>query len=144
MNLKNVHVVRLSNVFGPGHTSHNFLDSLIEDAIRKRHVNLETSLASSRDYLWIGDAVNMIIAIAERGKRRIYDLAFGKNRTTDDIMRIISAVTGCSCNVHPGAPTVTFPGIDVTPLREEFEYQPSDVLEILGNIVDEAKKSLGK
>lgn len=106
-----VRVARLSNVFGEDIGSANFLSSVLADAISTGSVTLQTALGSAKDYVWVGDVVCALEAIAARGPEKITNVASGRNTTHAELMAAISAATGAAVHVAPGAPDVTFPQI---------------------------------
>ncbi|HEX7831024.1 MAG TPA: SDR family oxidoreductase [Thermoanaerobaculia bacterium] len=111
----NGRIARLSNVDGPDASS-SFLAQIRNDARTRGAVELETSLDSEKDYISIDVVVPLLVAIALRGKQRIYNVASGTNTTT----RALIESLGCSVTVAPNAPTIRFPRIDITRIREEF------------------------
>src|SRR5262249_18296898 len=102
---------RLSNVFGEDLASQNFLTSVLSDAVTKKAVHLRTSLASEKDYVWIGDVERALEAIAREGIEPITNVASGRNTTHGEIMEAIKAATGVEVSVEANAPTVRFPAI---------------------------------
>ncbi|WBT38312.1 NAD-dependent epimerase/dehydratase family protein [Hyphomicrobium sp. DMF-1] len=110
--LATARVARLSNVFGADLASQNFLTSVLREAAETGRVQLKTSLASEKDYVWVGDVVRALEAIAVRGSEPITNVAFGRNITHREIMERIEAETGAAISVAPNAPTVTFPEIE--------------------------------
>jgi len=135
-------VVRLSNVFGSDLHSDNFLSSIVRAALEAGRVDLSTDLNSERDYLDVYDAVGALAEIATRGRQRIYNLAFGSNRTTAQLVDVLRRETGCEVNVPPGAPTVRFPQIDIAAVRTEFGFRPRDVLAALPDLVQKFRMGL--
>lgn len=109
--LLNAQVARLSNVFGEDLESQNFLTSVLSDATGKKAVHLRTSLASEKDYVWIGDVVRALEAIAREGGEAITNVAYGRNTTHGEILDAVAAATGAAVSVAPEAPTVLFPEI---------------------------------
>jgi nucleoside-diphosphate-sugar epimerase len=109
--LSNARVARLSNVFGEDLESQNFLTSVLSDAAQRKAVHLRTSLASEKDYVWIGDVVRALEAIAREGSDPITNVAYGRNTTHGEIMEAVAAATGATISVVPDAPTVRFPEI---------------------------------
>src|SRR5712691_11740578 len=93
-----VRVVRLSNVYGPEWESDNFLASVIRDAVDRGAVTFETSRQSSKDYVNIDDAVDLLLAIAEKGTARIYNVAAGAPLTNGDLAAALSDATGCAAS----------------------------------------------
>lgn len=109
--IANARVARLSNVFGADLASANFLSDVLREAVETGHVTLRTSLASAKDYVWIGDVVRALEAIAVRGVTPITNVAFGASTTHGEIMEALRRETGATMSVAPNAPVVTFPTI---------------------------------
>jgi len=109
--LANVRVARLSNVFGEDPASSNFLTSVLREAVETKAVHLETSLYSEKDYVWIGDVVQALRAIATGGSEPITNIAFGSNTMHREIMDAVSKATGARVDVAPNAPITRFPPI---------------------------------
>lgn len=124
---RHCHVARLSNVLGPGMGSTNFVGSLVDEAKLTGAVRFHTSPASDKDYLWIDDAVEGLVAVAERGIAPIYNLAGGSpisNRTLADLL----AAQRIAVSFSPGAPTTTFPSISIARLEHDTGFRPGPVL----------------
>jgi nucleoside-diphosphate-sugar epimerase len=117
-------VVRLSNVHGPG-ASTTFLAHILEDVRTRGAIELETSLDSAKDYVSIDDVVPLLTKIALQGTQRVYNVASGSNLTNRELTAEIARITGCSITVRPNAPTIRFPRIDITRIRDEFGFEPS-------------------
>jgi nucleoside-diphosphate-sugar epimerase len=106
--LANARVARLSNVFGADLASANFLTEVLREAVDTGRVTLRTGLASAKDYVWLGDVVRALEAIAVRGTEPITNVAFGVNTTHGEIVEAIRRETGAEVSVAPEAPVVTF------------------------------------
>lgn len=126
--LAKARVARLSNVFGDDTSSTNFLASVLRDAVETGQVRLATSLNSGKDYVWIGDVVAALEAIATRGTEPITNVACSINTTHGDIMAALRAATGCRVEVTPGAPTVRFPPIATRLLEHLLDRRPRTLL----------------
>lgn len=109
--LANARVARLSNVFGADLASANFLSDVLREAVGTGRVTLRTSLASEKDYVWVGDVVRALEAIAVDGTAPITNVAFGANTNHGEIMEAVRRETGAQISVQPDAPVVTFPVI---------------------------------
>jgi nucleoside-diphosphate-sugar epimerase len=114
--LANVRVARLSNVFGRDLASENFLTAVLREAATETRVSLRTGLASEKDYVWVGDVVRALEAIAVRGANPITNVAFGRNITHGEIMDALRTSMGVEIRVAPGAPTIAFPAIETRTL----------------------------
>ena len=81
-----VRVARVSNVYGDDVTSENFLTAVTRDAVERGHVELETGLSSSKDYIAVTDVVDLLVSIALRGEQPIYNVASGCNTSHAELI----------------------------------------------------------
>ena len=130
-----VRVARLSNVYGIGQTHHTFLGALISDVRAKRNLLIEEDPESSKDYIEISDTVMMLEKIAINGQERIYNLASGLSTTHKDIANKLSFLTGSSVSFKVGAEYRTFPSIDISRIKKEFNFIPRYILDDLSKLV---------
>ena len=133
-------VVRLSNVYGFGSEPHNFLASIISDALEKGRIELETSLDSAKDYVSVDDVVALLPRIAMDGREPVYNLASGANVTNGEIVEALARLTGCSVSVRPDAEIWSYPEIDIVLAREEFGFAPSQLLQDLPVLVESHRR----
>ena len=129
-------VVRISNVYGNDFDSNNFLSTIITDAITQQKVVLQTSAGSAKDYISVDNVVDGLIAIATRGKERIYNLASGVNVSNHELTEALRNATGCTVEYSPSAPLVSFPPINIDRVRAEFDLQTSSVLNDMPQLID--------
>lgn len=131
----NVRAVRLSNVVGGDDSgSENFIPALMREA-KTGYILLKTALESAKDYIHIDDVIAMLPRIATSGRRRLYNLGAGRKISHREWAYRLAAHFNCRVDVMPNAPIVDFPNIDITRIREEFGFQPRDVLRaLLGGI----------
>lgn len=138
------HVVRLSNVYGDGSEAHNFLASIVTDALTTGEIILETSLDSAKDYISVGDVVALLARIASAGQERIYNVASGANVTNGEITAGIARLTGCRISVRPNAETWVYPEIDTERIRREFGFRASPLLQDLPALLDFYKREVAR
>ena len=133
-----IRVVRLSNVVGGKDTnSPNFLPSLVRGA-RNGCIELQTAMDSAKDYIHIDDAVELLTRIASTGRQRLYNVASGVQTTHAQWASQLAAQTGCKIVVAPGAVAVQFVPIDITRIREEFNFQPRFMTDCTASIKESA------
>src|ERR1700683_195777 len=128
---KNVRVGRLSNVYGIGMDSVNFLGSLVNDAVTRGRISLATSRAGAKDYVCGSDVVKILSKIAFSGRHSLYNIASGRNVSTDQIVNELARLTGCTIEVAENAPTLVFPEIQTDRIREEFAFTPRTLIPML-------------
>jgi nucleoside-diphosphate-sugar epimerase len=134
-------VVRPANVYGPDWSSDNFLVSLIRDAVRNGSVLIRTSPESSKDYVAVGDVVSLILDVAARGTRTIYNLASGNPVSNAVLAQGLRDATGSAVTFEDGAPASLFPTIDITRIREDFGFQPRSILADLPQLVEDFRSA---
>jgi len=139
-----VRVARVSNVYGGDYYSENFLPSLIRDALNKGSITLHTALDSEKDYIAIGDVVKLLKDIAIQGKKRIYNIASGKNISHEDITKLIRCETGSTIEVIRNAPRTGFPKISIEQIKGEFSFVPYSFKKGFSEMIEEFKSNIGE
>ena len=135
---RRAHVVRLSNVYGDAFDQPGFLFAVLHAAVSTGRIELQTSGASCRDFVAIGDVVPLVTRIALGGTQRVYNIASGANLTSGEVAGAIARLSGAQVIMPAGAPTVSFPRIDVDRIRREFGVTPRSLLDDLPRLVDAA------
>jgi len=117
---RNVKIVRLSNVLGGG--DDNFITSLYREA-KSGQIILRTALSSKKDYIHIDDVTDLLAIIIE-GRHSIYNIASGQQVMNAQWIEYFVKLTGCKANVEEGAPEISFVAIDISRIRDEFNFTP--------------------
>ncbi len=138
-NRKNVRIVRPSNIIGKNSPRSLFLPSIILDALSKGQISLHSSLESERDYLHVDDFVKIIPDISLKGKSQIYNIAHGKNITTQKIVDEILRITNCSLKIDTNSPIHHFPKINIKQIQNEFSFKSTSILDNFEKIIDHYK-----
>ena len=136
----NVRVARLANVYGRDFSSNNFLASVLREVVENNTLLLRTSMESEKDYVSIHDVIRVLPRLSLSGKHQIYNIASGVNTSNRVLIEKIQQVTGCSVAVADDAPTIAFPKISLDRVREEFEFQPSRLLDSLAEVIKEYQR----
>jgi len=128
---------RLSTVYGPGQKD-TFLALIMEEARSAGVIRLRTALDSEKDYVSVDDVTDLLVKIALGGRHRLYNIASGRQVSHQAIVEALAAATGCRVEVAPAAPSVRFPAIDTSRIREEFGFVPREVLDALPALAAQA------
>jgi nucleoside-diphosphate-sugar epimerase len=128
-------VARLSNVVAPGCTSPNFLDSIVRDAVERRHVTLHSHPESSKDYVCLDDVVQVLPRISISGSQRIYNVAGGVALTHRQVLDVVAKQTASVVEIASENPAVPLPAVNIDRARSEFGYEPRRVLPELSRII---------
>lgn len=122
-----VRVARLSNVVTGEDDGDTFVGALRREALGGRIV-LRTAPESAKDYVHVGDVVELLPRIAREGREPIYNVASGVQLSHREWIEALQAATGCAVEVVPGAPLQRFPPIDIARIRHEFGFAPRRVV----------------
>lgn len=134
-NNSNIRVARLSNVCGDDFKSGNFLYSIMEDAFNKGRVILRSSLDSEKDYIGIDSVVSQLLKISASGKRKLYNVASGRNLTHRRILALLQNEIPHKLEVIPNAPLIRFPTICTEYIQKEFGFIADDPESIVQNTI---------
>ena len=126
---KKIKIIRLSNVFGFNHKSPLLLPMLIKNALKKSQIEITISLNSTKDYILIDDAINLIFKILKDGKQNIYNVASGKNIKIKKITNIIKKETGCKIILKNQKKVMLEPKINIKRIQQEFNFKNNFKLE---------------
>ena len=128
-------IARLSNVVGPGEIDRDTFLGMILRAGTEGHITLQTTLSSAKDYIWIEDAVDLLIRIASEGQSRIYNVASGRQIRHEAWTRAIAGQTGTTVAVARDASEIIVPPLDVTTIHREFGFTALDPVERIGEML---------
>lgn len=136
-----IRVVRISNVVGFAPRGINFIPALIKDALSKREINVTIDPSSSKDYVSLQDAVDLILKVAAAGRSRLYNIGSGVNLTAGEIVAHIERCTGAKAAWQQGAPVVRYAPLAIDRLANEFPFKAMSVLQMLPEICAQFRKS---
>jgi nucleoside-diphosphate-sugar epimerase len=137
----NVRIVRPSNVIGSDFTSKLFISSILRDAVDKGKISIRSTLESEKDYVFIDDVVKIVSEIAIRGKESIYNIAYGKNTRSDEIIDEILKHTNCTLEIQPNPTSFSFPTISIDKIHREFKFEPTPIIPKIAKMIDDYKES---
>lgn len=144
MNNPTIRAVRLSNVIGYDFESDNFIYSLIKSAVDLNEITLQSNINNAKDYVMIEDVTNMLVEISMHGKKNLYNLASGMNISNRQILDTIEKNTACKMNASELGQIQHFPVIDITNLKNEFNFMPDSILDKIPDLIDFYKSNTTK
>jgi nucleoside-diphosphate-sugar epimerase len=134
----NVRVARLSNLIGVQQSAETFVGRLIRQALDGL-VRLPESPETTRDYVALDEALDLLVAIATTGNHRLYNVASGSFRSTADIIEILVSRTSCTVEVPEDAARRRYAAIDMSRAVEEFGHRLSDGIDHLPTVIDSVR-----
>ena len=122
---KKIKVVRMSNLFGNNFTNQIYLlPNLIRNSITKKQIDISVNKKSSKDFLHVNEAIELMLKIIKKGKHRLYNVASGKNIKLSTISEKIKKITDCKINYKNQNKLVNEPKININRIKREFNFKP--------------------
>jgi len=69
------------------------------------------------------------------GKNTLYNIAFGKNIKSKEIVEKIANIVKCEIEEVPNAKEYSFPEIAVDRIKNEFDFKPISILDKIEEMV---------
>ncbi len=134
---KNIKIVRMSNLFGNNFKKQTYLlPTLIRNSLLKKKINIFVNKKSSKDFLHVDEAIDVLLKIIKKSKHRIYNIASGKNLELYKIANEIKNITNCKVIYKNKKNFVKEPIIDIKRIRNEFNFRPKkNLLKSLDKII---------
>lgn len=90
-----VSIVRPFNVYGPGQDSRFLIPFIVEQAIDPARERIELlDLAPRRDYIYISDLIDAIIAVAQAGEPGTFNIGSGTSDSVAEVASKVAALAG--------------------------------------------------
>ena len=146
LNNKNIKVVRMSNLFGDNFTNQAYLlPTWIRNSIKNKKIDIYISKNSTKDFIYVNDAFDVLLKIIKRGKHRLYNVASGKNIKLFKILEEIKKITNCKINYTHSSNVVKEPKINIKRIIKEFNFKPkNDLINLLNHLVVNYKNNVLK
>jgi len=142
LNNKNIKVVRMSNLFGDNFTNQAYLlPTWIRNSIKYKKIDIYISKNSTKDFIYVNDAFDVLLKIIKRGKHRLYNVASGKNIKLSKILKEIKKITNCKINYTHSPNVVKEPKINIKRIINEFNFKPkNNLINLLNHLIINYKK----
>lgn len=103
-------VLRVSNVYGPNQPigrGQGVIAEWISSINQRREVRVYGQLNSTRDYIFIDDLLEAIIAVAENAVNQIFNIGSGTSSSLQDVISTLNSLTRLSFDVNYESPRPT-------------------------------------
>ncbi len=128
-------VARLASVYGDDLGSDNFVHQAIRCALDARESTFDTAPDCERDYIHVDDVCRLLAAIATHGRRRIYNVASGRNVANRDMFAMVERETGCRIRARRAPAGAPSPRIRIDAAVEDFGFAPAQLCETLPRMI---------
>jgi nucleoside-diphosphate-sugar epimerase len=140
---KNVKILRLSNVVGIRKDNDLFIDQLLEEIIKYKTLTLKSPLESAKDYIYINDVVDMIIAVSQSEINGCFNLASGKNTKNQEIINHFSEFLDFKLIINNNQSLLKYKKINIEKLKNNFNFEPRQLNEYFPEYIKSYKKLKG-
>jgi len=146
LNNKNIKVIRMSNLFGDNFTNQAYiLPTWIRDSIINKKIDLYINKNSTKDFIYVDDAFDVLLKIIKKSKHRLYNVASGKNIKLSKILKKIKKITNCRINYTNTSNIVKEPKINIKRIVNEFNFKPkNNLIDLLNHLIINYKNNLLK
>ena len=127
----------MSNLFGDNFTKQIYLlPSLIRNSINEKKITIFINKKSSKDFIHVNEALDVLFKIIKQGKYRLYNIASGKNIELSKILQKIKKITNCKINFKNQNKLIKEPIIDISRIKKEFNFKPKkDLIKSLDELI---------
>jgi nucleoside-diphosphate-sugar epimerase len=124
-----VTIIRPFNVYGPGQDRRFLIPTILAQAIDPRTTAIDVAdLRPRRDYIFIGDLVNLLVCTNFRTKGGTFNAGSGSSWGVDDIIAIVNellpAPKAIRSEGHLRQEEVLDVVADISHVRAEFDWEP--------------------
>jgi nucleoside-diphosphate-sugar epimerase len=142
----NYSILRPSNIYGGAFESPLFLPSIVRDALIKGRVSMYVDPDYAKDYVSVLDLVEVIIkcCVSNDTDNQVINVASGENITAQQIADKLQSETGCKIDWLENNNNDYFPVTENELMKKIINSKPRNVLDDLGQMVDEFKIKLNK
>ena len=137
---KKINIIRLSNIYGDNYSAPLILPKILSNSIKFGEITLTINKNSTKDFLCINDAADIIKKISLKGKGGIYNVASGKLYKLIDIASIIQQHTNCKIILKNQKTSIKEPKLNIKKIQKEFKFIPkSNLLKDLEALIQKYK-----
>ena len=133
---ESIRIARLSNVFGPGDKSSNFLSEIVRNARDSGQVHFLSGADAAKDYIALEEAVTALAAMPVQASSRVVNLASGTLTSNKQIGDILNRKLGSSVTYGEGD-GLHFPVIRTSRMREELGVVPREFASAFDAFLDD-------
>ena len=122
-------IPRLSNVYGPMQWESGIIPSIIINVLDNKRPSINGNGKQTRDFMYIGDAVDALILLAEKGKNGIYNIGTGKEVSINEVFKIakklLNSQIGAEYNNLANQETERS-ALDIQKITKELGWRPKN------------------
>ncbi len=129
-------VARLASVYSKDLSDRNFLHTTLEQALIGRNFSLDSKADAARDYVYIDDVCEAILAILSHDAPAIYNVASGQNVSNRELFAMLQRYLGVVITPSQPGTGAKASDIDISRLKADFGLRPALLGDKLPYIID--------
>ena len=90
----NLTILRFTSVYGPGEIINRAIPNFVRNVIKETSPVIYGDGSDLRDFIYLDDAVNSILASIKKGKNTVYNIATGSSNSIKDVAERIIKLSG--------------------------------------------------
>ncbi len=138
-----IKILRLSNLVGIRDDNDLFINQVLHDIVTRGLVTLHSSATSSKDYIWVQDAVDAAITMAASTLSGCYNLASGQNQTNYDLLAALRSHFEFELEYTERASEAIYPEIDISKIRGAISWEPTEFSHYFRDFISQYKINKG-
>lgn len=142
-----VTILRPFNIYGPGQRGAFLIPTIVRGALSSEDVIEVMDLEPRRDFVFIDDVVDAILATVGRSQSQTYNVASGSSVSVAELIRLTLSIAGVEKVIrsrgHRRPDEIQDLYADVTLIRDELGWSPKVTIEEgLARVVADALRSI--
>ena len=119
-------IVRLFNIYGPRQKGDFIVPVILNQVLRHNRIKLN-NINTKRDFLYIADVIEGIIAVTRKGERGVYNIGSGKELSIGSLVKEIEGIINKrviikTANVNLGS--IPRSCADISKIKKELKWAP--------------------
>ena len=132
-------ILRLSNVVSASLQCSQFHAQLINAALTKKHIKIQSTLDSEKDYIYLDDVVTAILNLISIEQTGIINVGSGMNSTNAELINWIEKELGLIYSIDKLATTRQLAPIDIQKVRSMINFRPTQLCDFFPKILNSIK-----
>ena len=109
---------------------------------KEKRINLYINKNSTKDFIHVDDAFEVLLKVILKGKHRLYNIATGKNIKLSKILEKIKKISNLKIHSKSKLKIVKEPKINIDRIKKEFGFRAKrNLIELINKLIYKYKKS---
>ena len=120
-----IKVARISNIYGYNFKNQKYLlPTLIRNAKQNKKIIISINKNTKKNYLHVNDAIDVLLKIIKKGKKRLYNIASDKMISLSEIIQLIKKDNKLKITFTKKSKNKSEAKININRIKKEFNFIP--------------------